>query len=88
MFDEMDSIAKNRDRGEASGRVVNQILANIDGLGATKNIFLIGSINGPDVLVPTIIRMGRWDQLIYITLPDLESRIFVTKSLYKGQFED
>lgn len=79
MFDEMDSIAKARGSGsggssEAGDRVINQILTEIDGVGARKNVFVIGATNRPDILDPAVIRPGRLDQLIYIPLPDLKSR--------------
>jgi len=79
MFDEMDSIAKARGSGGAGGseagdRVINQILTEIDGVGARKNVFVIGATNRPDILDPAVIRPGRLDQLIYIPLPDLKSR--------------
>lgn len=59
---------------EAGDRVINQILTEIDGVGARKNVFVIGATNRPDILDPAVIRPGRLDQLIYIPLPDLESR--------------
>lgn len=82
MFDEMDSIAKTRGSGgagssEAGDRVINQILTEIDGVGARKNVFVIGATNRPDILDPAVIRPGRLDQLIYIPLPDLKSRIAI-----------
>lgn len=85
MFDEMDSIAKTRGSGggggsEAGDRVINQILTEIDGVGARKNVFVIGATNRPDILDPAVIRPGRLDQLIYIPLPDLKSRIAIFKA--------
>jgi len=82
MFDEMDSIAKTRGSGGAGGseagdRVINQILTEIDGVGARKNVFVIGATNRPDILDPAVIRPGRLDQLIYIPLPDLKSRMAI-----------
>lgn len=82
MFDEMDSIAKTRGSGspgsgEAADRVINQILTEIDGVGARKNVFVIGATNRPDILDPAVIRPGRLDQLIYIPLPDRKSRIAI-----------
>ena len=82
MFDEIDSIAKARGGGgggssEAGDRVINQILTEIDGVGARKNVFVIGATNRPDVLDPAVIRPGRLDQLIYIPLPDLKSRVSI-----------
>ncbi|KAL1121965.1 hypothetical protein AAG570_003373 [Ranatra chinensis] len=65
-FDELDSIAKSRggtlgDAGGAADRVINQILTEMDGMGAKKNVFIIGATNRPDIL-------------IYIPLPDERSR--------------
>jgi transitional endoplasmic reticulum ATPase len=85
MFDEMDSIAKTRGSGgpgssEAGDRVINQILTEIDGVGARKNVFVIGATNRPDILDPAVIRPGRLDQLIYIPLPDLKSRVAIFKA--------
>ncbi|OXB69703.1 UNVERIFIED_CONTAM: hypothetical protein H355_009660 [Colinus virginianus] len=78
----MDSIAKARGSGvggggEAADRVINQILTEIDGIGKSKPIFVIGATNRPDILDPAVTRPGRLDQLIYIPLPDLKSRISI-----------
>merc|ERR1712176_335194 len=85
MFDEIDSIAKTRGSGgpgasEAGDRVINQILTEIDGVGARKNVFVIGATNRPDILDPAVIRPGRLDQLIYIPLPDFKSRMSIFKA--------
>lgn len=85
-FDEMDSIAKARGSGgggsgsEAGDRVINQILTEIDGVATRKSVFVIGATNRPDILDPAVTRPGRLDQLIYIPLPDYESR----KSVFKA----
>lgn len=83
-FDEMDSIARARGSGggssETSDRVINQILSEIDGMGSGKTLFIIGATNRPDILDPGIMRPGRLDQLIYIPLPDKESRISIFKA--------
>jgi transitional endoplasmic reticulum ATPase len=85
-FDEMDSIARSRGGGggggasETSDRVINQILSEIDGMGSGKTLFIIGATNRPDILDPGIMRPGRLDQLIYIPLPDLESRVSIFKA--------
>jgi transitional endoplasmic reticulum ATPase len=84
-FDELDSIAKARggnvgDAGGAADRVINQILTEMDGMGAKKNVFIIGATNRPDIIDPAILRPGRLDQLIYIPLPDEKSRISVLKA--------
>jgi transitional endoplasmic reticulum ATPase len=85
-FDEMDSIAKARGGGggggssEAGDRVINQILTEIDGVGARKSVFVIGATNRPDILDNAVTRPGRLDQLIYIPLPDYLSRLSIFKA--------
>lgn len=85
-FDEIDSIARARGAGGAGGssdtsdRVINQILSEIDGMGSGKTLFIIGATNRPDILDPGIMRPGRLDQLIYIPLPDRESRVSIFKA--------
>eukprot|EP00160_Parvularia_atlantis_P008069 Unigene1729_Nuclearia_a/m.5309 Unigene1729_Nuclearia_a/g.5309 ORF Unigene1729_Nuclearia_a/g.5309 Unigene1729_Nuclearia_a/m.5309 type:complete len:803 (+) Unigene1729_Nuclearia_a:133-2541(+) len=84
-FDELDSIAKARgsslgDAGGASDRVLNQLLTEMDGMNAKKNVFIIGATNRPDQIDPALLRPGRLDQLIYIPLPDEKSRLAVLKA--------
>ncbi len=84
-FDELDSIAKSRggsggDGGGAADRVINQVLTEMDGMGAKKNVFIIGATNRPDIIDSAILRPGRLDQLIYIPLPDEKSRVAILKA--------
>lgn len=84
-FDELDSIAVARgsgvgDGGGAGDRVINQLLTEMDGMGTKKNIFFIGATNRPEILDEAIIRPGRLDQLIYIPLPDMPSRLGIFKA--------
>ncbi|KAL2914028.1 AAA ATPase cdc48 [Polyrhizophydium stewartii] len=84
-FDELDSIAKARgsssgDGGGAGDRVLNQILTEMDGMNAKKNVFVIGATNRPDQIDPALLRPGRLDQLIYIPLPDEASRLSILKA--------
>ncbi|KAG0747366.1 hypothetical protein G6F57_000140 [Rhizopus arrhizus] len=89
-FDELDSIAKARggsagDAGGAGDRVLNQILTEMDGMNAKKNVFVIGATNRPDQIDPALLRPGRLDQLIYIPLPDETSRLSIlTATLRKS----
>merc|ERR1740117_1969251 len=84
-FDELDSIARARgssggDAGGAGDRVINQILTEMDGMGAKKSVFIIGATNRPDIIDPAVLRPGRLDQLIYIPLPDEGSRMNILKA--------
>lgn len=73
-FDELDSVgvARGSTHGGSGGgdRVLNQLLTEMDGAGAKKNLFFIGATNRPEILDEALIRPGRLDQLIYIPLPD------------------
>ncbi|KAJ9550234.1 hypothetical protein OSB04_014279 [Centaurea solstitialis] len=84
-FDELDSIAAQRgnrlgNAGGAADRVLNQLLAEMDGMSAKKTVFVIGATNRPDIIDPALLRPGRLDQLIYIPLPDEESRYQIFES--------
>jgi len=84
-FDELDSIAVQRggsqgDAGGAGDRVLNQLLTEMDGVGAKKTVFIIGATNRPDIIDPALMRPGRLDQLIYIPLPDFDSRVQIFKA--------
>jgi len=83
-FDELDSIATKRgsNSGDSGGadRVINQLLTEMDGIGAKKNVFIIGATNRPDILDPAITRPGRLDQLMYIPMPDYESRLSILRA--------
>lgn len=61
-FDELDSIAKARggnvgDAGGAADRVINQILTEMDGMGAKKNVFIIGATNRPGKCFKTYLNL-------------------------------
>ena len=77
-FDELDSIGGTRGshNGDSGGsdRVINQLLTEMDGIGAKKNVFIIGATNRADILDPALMRPGRLDQKIFIPLPDIGSR--------------
>lgn len=84
-LDELDSIAKARggshgDAGGASDRVVNQLLTEMDGMNAKKNVFVIGATNRPDQIDPALLRPGRLDQLIYVPLPDEAARLSILQA--------
>ena len=77
-FDEIDSITPVRggDFGDShvTERIISQILTELDGLEELKGVTVIAASNRPDIIDPALLRPGRFDQLIYIPLPDLETR--------------
>ncbi|NLL94368.1 MAG: CDC48 family AAA ATPase [Thermoplasmatales archaeon] len=79
-FDEIDSIAPVRGRASDAGaweRVVNQLLTSMDGVEGLKNVAVMAATNRPDIIDPALLRPGRFDKLIHIGLPDLQSRLSI-----------
>ncbi len=76
-FDELDSIVPRRGLGYAdsgaSERVISQLLTEIDGIESLQNVLVIAATNRPDILDPAVLRPGRFDRMIYVPSPDLDS---------------
>jgi proteasome-associated ATPase len=75
-FDEMDSLFRTRGTGISSdieSTIVPQLLAEIDGVEALKNVIVIGASNREDLIDPAILRPGRLDVKIKIERPDSDS---------------
>ena len=81
-FDELDSIAPFRGTEEGSRvveRVVNQLLVELDGLEALKDVVVIAATNRPDIIDPALLRSGRFDRLVMIGAPDKFGRLEILK---------
>jgi len=81
-FDEIDSIAPIRGISYDSGvteRIVNQLLAEMDGIEKLENVVVIAATNRPDILDPALLRPGRFEKLIYVPPPDKRARIEILK---------
>ncbi|MCE7735758.1 MAG: CDC48 family AAA ATPase [Candidatus Heimdallarchaeota archaeon] len=80
-FDEIDSIASTRsmsnDSNDLFKRIVSQLLTEIDGVEETKGIMVLAATNRPDLLDTALIRPGRFDRLIFVGLPDYDTRIAI-----------
>lgn len=75
-FDEMESLFRTRGTGISSdmeSTVVPQLLAEIDGVEALKNVIVIGASNREDLIDPAILRPGRLDVKIKIQRPDADA---------------
>jgi proteasome-associated ATPase len=75
-FDEMDSLFRTRGTGISSdmeSTIVPQLLAEIDGVEALRNVIVIGASNREDLIDPAILRPGRLDVKIKIERPDREA---------------
>jgi transitional endoplasmic reticulum ATPase len=77
-LDEIDALAPQRGNGggdsAASERVVNTLLTELDGLEALSRVVVIGATNRPTLIDPALLRPGRFDELVYIGVPDVEGR--------------
>ncbi|AAK40524.1 AAA family ATPase [Saccharolobus solfataricus] len=81
-FDEIDSIAPIRGISYDSGvteRIVNQLLAEMDGIEKLENVVVIAATNRPDILDPALLRPGRFEKLIYVPPPDKRARTEILK---------
>jgi transitional endoplasmic reticulum ATPase len=79
-FDEIDSIANKRGGGMSNGskvteNVLNQLLAEMDGIEDLTNVIVIGATNRPDILDPALMRPGRFDRIVYVPVPEKKGRL-------------
>ena len=79
-IDEIDSLVPARGMGGGMGepqvtaRVVNTILAEMDGMEELQSVVLIGATNRPALVDPALLRPGRFDELVYVGTPDKAGR--------------
>jgi transitional endoplasmic reticulum ATPase len=77
-FDELDSLVPARGGGmgepQVTERVVNTILAEMDGLEELQSVVVIGATNRPNLIDPALLRPGRFDELVYVSVPDENGR--------------
>jgi transitional endoplasmic reticulum ATPase len=77
-IDELDSLVPARGGGlgepQVTERVVNTILAEMDGLEELQSVVVIGATNRPNLIDPALLRPGRFDELIYVSVPDRAGR--------------
>lgn len=81
-FDEIDALAGKRgmDQGtKVTERVLNQMLAEMDGLEDLKSVIVIGATNRPDMLDPALLRPGRFDKILLVNAPDEKGRLEILK---------
>ncbi|MCW3834872.1 CDC48 family AAA ATPase [Sphingomonas canadensis] len=82
-IDELDSLVPARGGGlgepQATERVVNTILAEMDGLEEMQSVVVIGATNRPNLIDPALLRPGRFDELVYVGVPDAEGRLRILR---------
>jgi ribosome biogenesis ATPase len=85
-FDEMDALVPRRDDSlsDASARVVNTLLTELDGVGDRSGIYVIGATNRPDIIDEAIRRPGRLGTSIYVGLPSAPDRVDILRTLFRN----
>ena len=83
-IDEIDAVGRQRGTGLGGGhdereQTLNQLLTEMDGFGANEGIIIIAATNRPDVLDPALLRPGRFDRQVTVSLPDKNARIEILK---------
>ena len=82
-IDELDSLVPARGGGlgepQATERVVNTILSEMDGLEELQSVVVIGATNRPNLIDPALLRPGRFDELVYVGVPDKAGRARILK---------
>ena len=78
-IDEIDAVGRQRGAGLGGGhdereQTLNQLLTEMDGFGANEGIIIIAATNRPDVLDPALLRPGRFDRQVTVSLPDKQAR--------------
>ncbi len=78
-IDEIDAVGRHRGAGLGGGhdereQTLNQLLVEMDGFESNEGVVLIAATNRPDVLDPALLRPGRFDRQVVVTLPDIKGR--------------
>lgn len=86
-FDELDALVPRRDDtvSEASARVVNTLLTELDGLGSSRQgIYVIAATNRPDIIDPAMLRPGRLETLLFVNLPSPTERVDILHTIVRN----
>ncbi len=83
-IDEIDAVGRQRGAGFGGGhdereQTLNQLLVELDGMSDNSGVIVIAATNRPDVLDPALLRPGRFDRQITVSLPDLKGREAILK---------
>lgn len=88
-FDEIDALAPRRGAGggdsHVTERVVSQLLTEIDGIEELKGIWVLAATNRIDIVDPALLRAGRFDLLLELSLPDEKGRLEILRVHTRGK---
>ena len=92
-IDEIDAVGRKRGSGMGGGhdereQTLNQILVEMDGFEADTNVIVIAATNRADVLDPALLRPGRFDRHVTISLPERKDREAILKVHFKNKPTD
>ncbi|MBA2723288.1 MAG: ATP-dependent metallopeptidase FtsH/Yme1/Tma family protein, partial [Methylibium sp.] len=78
-IDEIDAVGRHRGAGLGGGndereQTLNQMLVEMDGFETNVGVIVMAATNRPDILDPALLRPGRFDRQVYVTLPDVRGR--------------
>src|SRR5499433_2253117 len=78
-IDEIDAVGRHRGAGLGGGndereQTLNQLLVEMDGFETNLGVIVMAATNRPDILDPALLRPGRFDRQVYVTLPDIRGR--------------
>ena len=78
-IDEIDAVGRHRGAGLGGGhdereQTLNQLLVEMDGFESNEGVILISATNRPDVLDPALLRPGRFDRQVVVSMPDIRGR--------------
>ena len=83
-MDEIDAVGRQRGAGLGGGhdekeQTLNQLLVEMDGFESNEGVILISATNRPDVLDPALLRPGRFDRQVVVSVPDITGRVSILK---------
>jgi cell division protease FtsH len=83
-IDEIDAVGRHRGGGYGGGndereQTLNQLLVEMDGFEGSEGVIVIAATNRPDVLDKALLRPGRFDRQVYVSLPDIRGREQILK---------
>jgi cell division protease FtsH len=83
-IDEIDAVGRHRGGGWGGGndereQTLNQLLVEMDGFEGNEGVIVIAATNRPDVLDKALLRPGRFDRQVYVSLPDIRGREQILK---------